>query len=71
MQLNETAVSKGKLRLIAQPIAPVRAEMSSRRLCEVLGEVLGISINAVTPPFAAAMDPVRRSSLCVRPGSRK
>ena len=37
----------------------------------VSGLVLGISKTAVTPPSAAAREPVSRSSLCSRPGSRK
>ncbi len=37
----------------------------------VLGLVLGISKKAVTPPMAAPAEPVARSSLWSRPGSRK
>ena len=37
----------------------------------VVGLVFGISRNDVTPPFAQARVAVCRSSLCVRPGSRK
>ena len=35
------------------------------------GLVVGISITEVTPPTAAAMLPLRKSSLCSAPGSRK
>ena len=35
------------------------------------GSVLGISNTAVTPPITALSEPVSRSSLWVRPGSRK
>ena len=37
----------------------------------VAGSVLGISNTAVTPPCTAEREPVSRSSLWVRPGSRK
>ena len=37
----------------------------------VCGSVFGISNTVVTPPITAANDPVSRSSLCIRPGSRK
>ena len=37
----------------------------------VSGLVFGISKTAVTPPSTAAREPVSRSSLCSRPGSRK
>ena len=37
----------------------------------VSGSVLGISNTAVTPPITADSEPLSRSSLCVRPGSRK
>ena len=37
----------------------------------VVGIVLGISRNVVTPPLAQARVAVCRSSLCVSPGSRK
>src|SRR5438128_956159 len=37
----------------------------------VSGSVFGISNTAVTPPITALRDPVSRSSLWVRPGSRK
>ena len=35
------------------------------------GIVFGMSIIVVTPPFAAAIEPERKSSLCVIPGSLK
>ncbi len=35
------------------------------------GNVFGISNIVVMPPFAAAIEPERKSSLCVRPGSLK
>src|SRR3989338_59554 len=35
------------------------------------GIVLGISRTVVMPPFAAAIEPVKKSSLCVNPGSLK
>ena len=37
----------------------------------VSGSVFGISNTAVTPPITALREPVSRSSLWVRPGSRK
>ena len=37
----------------------------------VSGLVFGISNTAVTPPITALREPVSRSSLWVRPGSRK
>ena len=37
----------------------------------VRGSVFGISNTAVTPPITALREPVSRSSLWVRPGSRK
>jgi hypothetical protein len=37
----------------------------------VSGSVFGISNTAVTPPITAEREPLSRSSLWVRPGSRK
>ena len=50
-----------------------RAASCRRALPRVVvsGLVLGISKTAVTPPITAAREPVSRSSLCSRPGSRK
>ena len=45
----------------------------SVKVCSVTvrGSVFGISNTAVTPPMTALREPVSRSSLWVRPGSRK
>ena len=51
------------------PPAPV--SHAAPRLLIVAGRVLGISRNVVTPPLAQARLAERRSSLCVKPGSRK
>ena len=56
----------------------MHAALGAARACRrapprvvVGGSVLGISNTAVTPPSAAAREPVSRSSLWARPGSRK
>src|SRR3989338_4043754 len=42
---------------------------SSAGIVVVGGIVFGMSRKVVMPPFAAAIEPVRKSSLCVNPGS--
>ena len=48
-----------------------RRLISTFSAVSVLGFVLGISMTVVTPPWTAASEPVRQSSLYSRPGSRK
>ena len=53
-----------------RPVARATLSASASALV-VSGWVLGISKTAVTPPSTAAREPLSKSSLCSRPGSRK
>src|SRR5262245_56520908 len=61
-----------KKELFANELRAQISYFSSSSFCvSVFGTVFGISIKEVTPPATAALDSVKISALCVRPGSRK